>query len=361
MKLKHTERNTDRHGNVRVYVRKDGRRLGRLYEKEGTPEFMAEYLAVLNGSKLDAPKHQPKALDGSLSWLCQQYYVSAEFRGLDKTTRARRRSTLERICVTYGPAKYVHMEKRHVLAIVDERAGTPEAANADVKAIRGLFKWAINRNHANFDPTAGIGKLKPKNADGFHVWSEAEIEKYEAKYPIGTKQRLALDLLLYTGVRKSDVVKFGPQMERDGALHFTEYKGRNRRPKSRAIPILPDLRKSIDATKSGHLAYLVTGYGKPFSVGGFGNKMREWCNDAGLPQCSAHGLRKAGATRCAERGATASQIMALFGWESLQQAELYTRAADRKKLTGEAVKLLRSATPLDDIEGGVVERPKNAV
>lgn len=361
MRLKHTERNIDRHGNVRVYVRKDGKRLGRLYAAENTPEFIAEYLAILGGKTTEPPKHQPKAVDGTLAWLCQQYYESAQFKGLDKTTRARRRSTLERICLSWGTARFAHLEKRHVLGIVDKRADTPEGANADVKAIRGLFKWAITRSLATLDPTAGIGKLKPRNANGFHTWTEAEIDAYEAQYPVGTQARLALDLLLYTGVRKSDVVKLGPQMERDGALHFTEFKGRKRTPKLRAIPILPDLRRSIDATKSGHLAYLVTEYGKPFSAAGFGNKMRTWCNDAGLPLCSAHGLRKAGATRCAERGATASQLMALFGWESLQQAELYTRAADRKKLTAEAVKLLQTATPSGDIEGGVAGIAKNAV
>jgi integrase len=164
---------------------------------------------------------------------------------------------------------------------------------------------------------------------------------------------LALALLLYTGVRRSDVVKLGRQMERDGALHFVETKGADSRalgrkkwtaPKRRVLPILPALREVIDATPSGTLTYLVTHFGQPFTAAGFGNKFRTWCNAAGLPHCSAHGLRKAGATIAAENGATAHQLMALFGWTTIKQAEGYTRRANRERLVSEAMHLLMPAT-----------------
>src|SRR5205823_1364514 len=143
---------------------------------------------------------------------------------------------------------------------------------------------------------------------GIRAWTEPEALIYEARHPVGTKPRLAFDLLLYTGVRRSDVVRLGPQMERDRKLFFAEDKGRAHQVKRHELPILPPLRASIDATPVGQLAYLVTEWGKPHSVKGFGNWFKKRCREAGLEGLSAHGLRKLGARRCAEAGATEHQL-----------------------------------------------------
>ena len=96
----------------------------------------------------------------------------------------------------------------------------------------------------------------------------------------------------------------------------------------------------MKASPCGPLTFLVTEYGRPFSANGIGNKFREWCDQADLPQCTAHGLKKIGATLAAEAGATASQLMAIFDWTTLSQAKVYTDAADRKRMAGEAMSML---------------------
>ena len=149
--------------------------------------------------------------------------------------------------------------------------------------------------------------------------------------------RLALALLLWTGVRRSDLVGLGRQHARAGWLEFTQAKNRNRRPVRIEIPILPQLQEVLEASPTGDLTYLVTEAGRPFSVAGFGNWFRARCNEAGLEHCSAHGLRKAGAATAAENGATTQQLMAIFGWLSLAEAERYTRAAERKRLAAAAM------------------------
>jgi integrase len=106
------------------------------------------------------------------------------------------------------------------------------------------------------------------------------------------------------------------------------------------LPVLPELQSVIDATPTGDLAFLVTERGQPFSAAGFGNWFQDRCNEAGLRGLSAHGMRKAAATRAAERGATAHQLMAIFGWRTIKQAEAYTRAAERKRLAAGAMHLL---------------------
>ena len=95
------------------------------------------------------------------------------------------------------------------------------------------------------------------------------------------------------------------------------------------------------ALLSGHLTFLVTEFGKPHSPNGFGNKFKDWCREAGLPHCSAHGLRKAAAARLAERGATAHEIMAITGHQSLEEVERYTRAAQRRTLADSAMAKLK--------------------
>lgn len=113
----------------------------------------------------------------------------------------------------------------------------------------------------------------------------------------------------------------------------------NRSPVTLEIPILPILEKEIRAAPTGNLTFLVTAFNRPFTIKG-GNKMRDWCEEAGLPYCSAHGLRKAGAARAAENGATAHQLQSIFGWRTLAEAERYTKAAEQKRMAGVAMGLL---------------------
>jgi integrase len=113
-------------------------------------------------------------------------------------------------------------------------------------------------------------------------------------------------------------------------LVFTETKGGLRIVETHELPILPPRRQSIDATQIGHLVFLVTAWGQPHSAKAFGSWFEKRCCEAGLEDLSAHGLRKLGAQRCAEAGATEHQLMALFGWTNSQQAAIYTKKANRQ-------------------------------
>jgi integrase len=201
---------------------------------------------------------------------------------------------------------------------------------------------APERGYATHNPTRDVILRKGKNPDGFRPWAELDVALYEERHRLGTKGRLAIGRLLYTGVRRSDVVRFGAQMERDGLLCFTERKGRRRSVKSHELPILPPLRASLDAAVraglGGHLVYLATPKGAPHSEKAFGGWFKRRCAEAGLaPDLSAHGLRKLAAIRCAEAGATESELMAIFGWTNPKLAAFYTRQANRKKMEAGAI------------------------
>lgn len=195
---------------------------------------------------------------------------------------------------------------------------------------------------AETNPPQRIKRLH--SGDGFHTWTVDEVEKFEKRHGPGTKARLALHLGLFTGLRLEDLATVGRQHIKGGWLNIRPKK--NERSKKEAVnvdlPILPILQQSIDASPTGNLTFLVTEFGKPFSVKGLGNKIRQWCDEAGLPECTAHGMRKVGASIAAENGATDEDLMAIFGWVTKAQTTLYTKKARRKLIAGRAAhKLLR--------------------
>ena len=207
---------------------------------------------------------------------------------------------------------------------------------------RTLFAWACEEKPeiTPQNPTLGVRKIKYAS-DGHHSWAPEEIAQYRDRHPLGSKPRLALDLLLYTGGRREDAVRLGPQHVRNGRVRFRQAKNEHRNLIDIDIPLHPELEASIAATRSGHLTFLVTEFGRPFTPAGFGNWLRDQCDQANLHHCSAHGLRKATAAALAEAGATAHEIAAVTGHMSLEEIERHTRAARKKKLADTAIAKLK--------------------
>lgn len=187
-------------------------------------------------------------------------------------------------------------------------------------------------------------RRKKYASKGFYTWTLADLTAFETRHPVGSKARLALSLLLYLGVRRGDVVRIGPRNVHDVAggsvVKFIPNKTRYQRLIESEKPMLPALEQIIAASPCGAETFLVTEFGKPFSAAGFGNWFRDRCDEAKLPMCTAHGLRKIGATLCAEGGATDHQMMAIFDWSTPQQAQVYTRAASRRQLAASSMHLL---------------------
>jgi integrase len=334
LRLKYVVEDVDRHGNVRIYFRRPGFPKIRLRGLPGSNEFQEAYASALAKTQAEqAPCKTMLAERGSLEWLCLNYYRSADFRHLDSRTQQVRRLILDGLCKRgAGPLPYNKLTPLSILKWRDAKADRPEAANALIKALRQLYAFAIEYRHATKNPAKDVKYLKG-SADGFHSWSEEEIAGFEACHPVGSKARLALALLLYIGQRRSDIVLFGPQHMRGEWLHFTQQKNRSRKPVTLTLPIHPELQRIIEATPSGALAFLVTEFGRPFTANGFGNRFRKWCDEASLPpECSAHGLRKAAASRLAEAGATELEIRAITGHQTSREVSRYTKAASQKLL-----------------------------
>jgi integrase len=337
LRLRYVMSDTDRHGTRRHYFRRHGRKV-RLPGLPGSQEFMDAYQAALQGGKTPDRPWNSKADPKSLRALLDGFYRSVPYRDLDARSQRVRQSILEAFAADKLDKPYRMIERRHVLKWRDAKSETPGAATNLVKALRSVFSYAVDYGLMTSNPAMSVPYLRKKNG-GFHTWTIDEVQQFEAHYPVGTKPRLAMALLFYTGQRRSDIVTFGKQMVRDGRLHYVQKKTGKRM----ATKIIGPLQQIIDATPATGLTFLETHKGLPYTSNGFGNAFREWCNEAGLPHCSAHGLRKALAARLAELGASASRIQNALGHESLSEASRYTKGADSEAGSDAALELFENS------------------
>jgi integrase len=322
-----------RHGRVVWVVRVgtgDQRRRVRLRSEFGTPEFMAEYKAALIGQEIT----KESANAGTLSWLLERYRETTAWTRLSLATRRQRENIFKQVLKTAGNEPLTRITRTSIIAGRDRRSTTPFQARHFLKAMRGFFGWAFEAGHVTSDPTHGVTYVDLPKSNGFPIWMEEHVERYSHHWPIGTRQRVWLDVLLYTGLRRGDAVRLGRQHVKDGvATILTEKSGFTIEV---SIPILPVLEATLRTGPCGDLAFIAGESGRPLSKESFGNEFRKACRAAGVPG-SGHGLRKVAATRAANNGATVAELEAIFGWTGGGMASLYTRAADRRRLARRAM------------------------
>jgi integrase len=326
--------NTDRHGRRRVRFRKGGF----TAYLTGTPwsgDFMRQYAAALDGVKAQrAEIGAGRTKPGSFDALCVSYYRSPEFRGLKPSTQGVRRNILERFRIAHGGKPVNLLGRAHIKDIIGAKANTPEAANNLLKVLRVLLDYAVDQGVIDSNPAKAVKRYRSRG-EGFHTWSEGEIAQFQARHPIGSRAGLALALLLYTAQRRGDVVRMGWQHVTGDSIAVRQEKTDS----PLMVPLHPELARALASVPRANLTFLMTEKGAPFTSAGFGNWFRERCDAAGLPQCSAHGLRKAAATRLANAGCTNEQIKAITGHRSDSALAPYTRAADQQRLARQALSI----------------------
>jgi integrase len=286
-------------------------------------------------------------------WLISAYLSSATFKALALETQRTRANILENVrgadgdeqifCTVNGKPVMV-LERHHLQTIVNKKSITPFAQRNLLNTLRAMFKWAVSEGKLPDDPSVGVTRQRLKNTtEGYRTWTDAEIEQFIARHPIGTRAYLAFMLLRDTAVRRGDAVDLGPQHIRHDLLpkqphgYLSMVQGKTGTPVE--VPVTDALRAAIDACPSNHLTFLVTGRGQPFTDAGFTNWFRDRCNEAGLPNgLSAHGLRKARARLIAEKNSSAHAVAAVTGHKTLSEVQRYTARYDRRKLAVEAMR-----------------------
>jgi integrase len=340
VRLDYVQQFRDRHGKVRRYFRRTGMKSVHLPGALGSEEFMSAYRAALAGQTLSVQLGASRTKPGTVNAAIIGYYQARTFRSLAPSTQQMRRAILEQFRADHGDKRIAMLPTEAIARILSTKS--PHAARHWLKALRGLLAFSVAEKLRPDDPTERIKLPRLKKSEGYLTWSEDHVAAYRARHPIGSRPRLAFELLLNTGQRRSDVVRMGRQHVRDGILSIRQQKTGT----LIEIPVVSDLQVALGAMpQSEHLTFLTTHSGKAFAPRGFYNWFRRECDLAGIPHgYTAHGLRKAAATRHADCGATAHELMAWFGWTSISQAERYTKAADRRRLAQGMVAKLTTGT-----------------
>ena len=288
----------------------------------GTAEFQDAYQAAIKG---ESSRPGAKAAKGTLGWLFDLYRQTSAWTDLAKSTRYKREKIMMRVLATAGNEPVSALNEAAIIAGRERRATTPASAQAFIDTLHGLFKWAVKAKLAASDPTTGVKvETPPKRKGGYPPWTDEDMAKFEARWPRGSRERVMIDILTYTGLRIGDVSLLGRQHVRNGVIKIDNEKTGMRV----EIPMLAPLKATIEAGPTGDLAFIVTRRGTPFNKCALSAAFVEAAKEAGVRSKSAHGLRKAAATRAAENGATERELEAIFGWSGGRMATLYTRSAN---------------------------------
>lgn len=342
MRLPYTTSYKDRHGKVRWRFRYKGRRV-ELPGEPGSPEFERAYQAALANREpaTIAVLSTVKARSLRACWVGVQ--KSAEWKRLETISQTNQRRVAERFLMrkvgpgsdlVWGDAAVADVKRRHIKGVLGELADTPHAAGQVLRCIRKLVGYALDQEWIEVDPTYRLVWRPPLK--GHRAWTVKELLAFQNRWPTGSTPRLVYALALYTGTRRADLV--GVRWDDMDANVLTL--DHNKTGASVTLDVLPPLAVELAATPRRGPTVIVTAYGKPFSEKSLTGRFRDWAEAAGLEGCTIHGLRKTLGGLLADSGANVKQIQAVLGHTTLQQAELYTKSADKKAGAQHAMALL---------------------
>ncbi|WP_028748509.1 tyrosine-type recombinase/integrase [Rhizobium mesoamericanum] len=341
----------DRHGKQRIYYREPGKPQQALPGPLFSEEFWTAYHKAKAAEPVSAGK--PPAA-GSMGAAIQGYYKSAEFAQLADSSKQVYRRILDAFAKVHGHAPIAGIQTKHINGLIDQKADTPAAANILRKRLSSVFEYAKSVGTIQVNPAKEAKRIKTKSK-GYRSWTEADINAYRTKWKEGTPERIAMEVLLHTGLRRSDAVRLGWNHIVDDAFVISTRKSQEI--VELHIPLHIDLAFIFDLPQ-GRETFISTIYGRARSEKSFTNWIRDAAKEAGLPSNSSpHGLRKAACRRLAESGCTALEIMSITGHRDIKEIERYTKAANLKLLSRTAMAKSEHSfhTKLPNPNDGLVE------
>lgn len=342
----------DRHGKRRWRLRKklpDGKRIDTyLPGPFGSTEFRIAYETAISGEGLCSPSTLPR---GTFDYLIAHYRGSEGFLSLAASTRYAKGKRLDWLGSVLGKGHYRDLQPIHVRKLMARKSGK-HAANRVHKELSELFGYAKDwLNYEGPNPTRQVKPFRIES-DGYHTWTEDQVDKFRAFHSTGTKARLAFEIILGTGAARQDASRMGRANIKGTDISYV--RGKTGQGVDLPLDFLPELQAELRFIPQDQAYFVTQGDGTPYTVESFGNWFAEICRQAGLPDCCrAHGLRKHGAVRLAERGANEFQIMSFLAHRTTREALRYVREANRKTMAAAGLKLLRNNTILPNPLSGL--------
>lgn len=321
----------DRHGKKRWRFRKTGLPTYSFKHAPGTTEFMEEYRLAQNAEK---PEKEERHIRGTVNAVVASLYATPRWQSMRPSSKKTYQSIIDRFCAGNGHLMVANITTGVIDRKLAAMQGTPAAANNLRKALSRIFRQAIKMGLVTVNPVDATDAYRT-DGDGWHTWTEEEIEQFQNYWPIGTRERLAMELLLHTATRRSDMIRLSPANRVEDRFVLRHSKNDS----DTSIRISDELAAAIAPFENSTGPYLQTEFGAGFSSGdSFGNWFRKRMRAAGLPEhCSAHGLRKAISRRLAESGATNQQGRAVTGHKTDREFTRYAAKANKRVLADEAL------------------------
>lgn len=337
----------DRHGKRRWRFRR-GKKTVQLPDKPGTPAFEAAYQAAIEGretQRASVVRLRTAAAPQSLGAAWRVLRADTpEWKALGPAIKEAQTRIAEHFLempivegdpVTFASVAVADLKRRHVKTLLARKSETPHAAAHLLRVIRKLIGVALDQEWIDVDPTYRL-KYRPAYG-GWKAWPDAMLDKFEARWPIGSTPRLVYSLALYFGHRRSDVTRVRPSDLEIAATNIIQRKTKKRL----WLPMHQNLIDVLEKTDLKREFVVMTQYGQPFSPKALGMRMQDWTKAAGIaPGHTLHGLRKTLGKALAEHGATTRQLMDMLGHDDMKHAELYSAEANQKIMSTAAMATL---------------------
>ena len=253
-RLPHIHEFRDRYGKIRRYFRRKGYPRVALPGRPGSAEFMSTYNSAIEGTATLPPSRYG---NGTIGALWTAYCRSAGFANLSDSSKRIYRQIISPLLENHGHRSVSGMKRDHARQIVEGIGLTaPAMANLTISVLRLLFSFAVDSGWRSDNPCRGLKRYK---GGEFRSWTDEELARYEQRWPVGTRERLAYDLLLYTTQRGGDAVNMKRSDIADGILHLTQQKTGTKL----FIPIHSALERSIRASPSNGIFILSDAVGRP--------------------------------------------------------------------------------------------------
>jgi integrase/recombinase XerC len=236
--------------------------------------------------------------------------------------------------VSYG-------EIRAWIVSLIQSGNTPRTVNRKLSALRSYYKFLLRIGSIPVSPLKEHKALKTDTKVAL-PFSQEEIQRLLAAdfFPgdyTGVLQRTVIQLLYYTGIRRSELIELKVQ---DVDLSEGLMKVLGKRNKERLLPLLPEMKTQLTQLLEQQKQYQISRESEHFFVNSRGKKLSEafvyetvktYLSEVSTKtKRSPHVLRHSFATHLLDQGADLNAIKDLLGHSSIAATQHYTHSSMKK-------------------------------
>lgn len=236
--------------------------------------------------------------------------------------------------VSYG-------EIRAWIVSLIQSGNTPRTVNRKLSALRSYYKFLLRIGSIPVSPLKEHKALKTDTKVAL-PFSQEEIQRLLAAdfFPeeyTGVLQRTVIQLLYYTGIRRSELIELKVQ---DVDLSEGLMKVLGKRNKERLLPLLPEIKRQLTQLLEQQKQHQISRESEHFFVNSRGKKLSEafvyetvktyLSKVSTKTKRSPHVLRHSFATHLLDQGADLNAIKDLLGHSSIAATQHYTHSSMKK-------------------------------